>query len=438
MLAAAVVVALISPVHLVDPGGRAALETMIVVAALSSAGLLRANLQQSGEASDALLLCAVIAVALTDFIYRTGPALSPAVMRESQDGFRPGLELVVSFAFAAAAFAPIRTVARPTPSFLKSGLTAAALALALGLLAEWLAGSSAPTHETALVAHRVAVSSQIGAAGILIVAATAFVAHSRRDRPDGFLLGGACVLFAGAALRYIQSPTVATDWVTPNDWLRLGAYALLLQAAYRRYARTRHRTLDAAVSCERERIARDLHDGLAQDLACIATEGQRLETGVGPEHPLMIATRRALDASRGAITDLWASTAPSTEAALRLIADELEHRFDVEIAVRMETSTQRRCDDQLTSADREHVVRIVREAIVNAVLHGIARHVDVEVLNRGEELLVRVSDDGHGIGDALCQGFGWRTMRARADSLGGELSAHRRADGGTALELIVP
>src|SRR5205085_3223532 len=106
-----------------------------------------------------------------------------------------------------------------------------------------------------------------------------------------------------------------------------------------RYAEGRRREAYAAISSERERIARDLHDGLAQDLACIAAQGQRLDSKLGPEHPLMIATRHALAASRGAIADLWASTAPNTEAALRLIADELERRFDLQVQVRIESDT---------------------------------------------------------------------------------------------------
>jgi signal transduction histidine kinase len=51
---------------------------------------------------------------------------------------------------------------------------------------------------------------------------------------------------------------------------------------------------------------------------------------------------------------------------------------------------------------------------------------------------MRISDDGRGIGDAQRPGFGLRTMQARAAALGGELITGRAADGGTALELLVP
>ncbi|MGZ6652150.1 MAG: histidine kinase, partial [Solirubrobacteraceae bacterium] len=85
---------------------------------------------------------------------------------------------------------------------------------------------------------------------------------------------------------------------------------------------------------ERQRIARDLHDGLAQDLATIALRTQRLQNGSDrPDDVLMLAARRALAISRGTIVDLSASDAPTTEAALRQVADELAARFTVLVDV---------------------------------------------------------------------------------------------------------
>ena len=85
-----------------------------------------------------------------------------------------------------------------------------------------------------------------------------------------------------------------------------------------------------ALNEERTRLARDLHDGLAQDLAFIALYAQGLEPDLGSEHPLVIAARRALDASRGLIADLAARSAPTTGAALALVANELGRRFGVQ------------------------------------------------------------------------------------------------------------
>jgi two-component system sensor histidine kinase UhpB len=107
------------------------------------------------------------------------------------------------------------------------------------------------------------------------------------------------------------------------------------------------------------------------------------------------------------------------------------------VNVRVETDTALSPDDELEAARREDLIRIAREAIVNAAMHGTARHVDVVLLRGPGTLLMRVSDDGRGINDAHQTGFGLRSMRARATSLGGQLSAHPREGGGTDLELLV-
>ena len=268
-----------------------------------------------------------------------------------------------------------------------------------------------------------------------MVAGLAFVRGHRHARLEDRLLAGASFLLAGAVFQYLAMPVVATDWVTPRDGLRLAAYLLVVASAFTRYMRTRDDQARAALTSERERIARDLHDGLAQDLACIATQSQRLGVRLGPNHPLLLATRHALAASRGAITDLWASAAPSTEAALRLIADDLEHRYNLQVRVRVEPENGLSGERDLEPLTREHVIRIAREAIVNAAVHGMARRVDVVLQRRERDLLLRVSDDGRGIGDSGHNGFGLRTMHARAAALGGSLTAHRRVDGGTELEL---
>jgi signal transduction histidine kinase len=95
-------------------------------------------------------------------------------------------------------------------------------------------------------------------------------------------------------------------------------------------------------------------------------------------------------------------------------------------------------DTDLEPSRRENVIRIAREAIVNAALHGMARNVEIVVVTKGRGLLMRISDDGRGISDAQRDGFGLSTMRDRAATLGGELSTRRIAHGGTALELLVP
>jgi signal transduction histidine kinase len=193
--------------------------------------------------------------------------------------------------------------------------------------------------------------------------------------------------------------------------------------------------LEGALNEERTRLARNLHDGLAQDLAFIAVCAQGLEPDLGSQHPLVTAARRALDASRGLMADLAARSAPTTGAALALVADELGERFDVRVEVSV-TALAGRAD--LGPPEREEIVMIAREAIVNAITHGRARRVDVTLDLESERPLLLVRDDGGGIASSTPQGgFGLPTMRARAESLGGRLVMRQAAGGGTELEVSV-
>ncbi len=195
--------------------------------------------------------------------------------------------------------------------------------------------------------------------------------------------------------------------------------------------------LARALNDERERLARDLHDGLAQDLAFIAISAQGLEPDLGPQHPLVIAARRALDASRGLIADLTARSAPTTAAALSVVADELAGRFGVQVEVSA-TALAGRAD--LDPCDREEIVRIAREAIVNAITHGHAHRIDVTLDLEGKRPLLLVTDDGAGVSSGTPRGgSGLPTMHARAESLGGRLIMRRGAGGGTELAVrVVP
>ena len=208
---------------------------------------------------------------------------------------------------------------------------------------------------------------------------------------------------------------------------------MLLAAALRQEAAIRRAIAHAAAIEERRRIARDLHDGLAQDLAFIAAHGNRIANEAGEDHPLVIAARRALAVSRGAIADLSASEAPSTRAALRQVADELAFRFGIDVEVEAD-------DASLSPAARENVIRIVREAIVNAA-KGQAENVAVSLTRSQNRYVLRVLDNGTGIGSGEIKaraGFGLRSMRERAASLGGALTARSPLGGGTELEVVFP
>ena len=442
--ALAAVLGPLDPVHVVNGGARATLEATLCLSALLSAALLVAHYGQTRRLMDLLLLSAVLAVLAADFVSRSGPALAGDVSLEPFGGAALVWDLIAAMLLAAAAFAPVKVVRglpRGTVALAVVGCLATVILGGLLLDVDGPSGTAEVVERGGIAVaahHPVAAAVTIITTFLLVVAGLAFVRGHRHARLEDRLLAGAAFLLAGAVFQYLAMPVVTTDWVTPRDGLRLAAYLLVVASAFTRYMRTRDDQARAALTSERERIARDLHDGLAQDLACIAAQSQRLDLKLGPDHPLIVAARHALAASRGAITDLCASTASSTEAALRLVASELEHRYGLQVRVRIESGAGLDGNREVEPSYREDLVRIAREAIVNAAVHGRARHVEVVLRRQEHDLLLRVTDDGRGISDRMQLGFGLRTMQARAASLGGRLSTHQRDEGGTELELQVP
>jgi signal transduction histidine kinase len=417
---------LLRPVHGVDAAARAALETAIAAFAILTARFLMESFDRSRQLRELLLLVGVLALAVADVGAWAGSALAAARSLESDGPVRLGCEMIGALAFAAAALMPPTVIAER-----RRGVAKVIVVLGFGVavvgtvLAQVVAAHGDAAHGDASAAnagtastagHPVVIGIHVASAAILAVAALAFVAGSWRAESGSLLLAGASLLLAAAGLQFLAIPTIASDWVTPRDGVSLAAYAFLLGSAYLGYARLRRREADTAIRAERERIARDLHDGMAQDLACIAAQAQRLDCRLGPEHPLVLANRNALAELRGMITDLTASTAPTCEVALRLIAHELGQRFGVQVNVRIEADLALSLDNRLELAQRDDLIRVAREAIVNAAAHGSARHIDVALLGRAGTLVVRVSGDGHRIPNGRPAGRWLRSKRARGVS----------------------
>jgi signal transduction histidine kinase len=428
--AAAVAFSLRWPDHVVDAGARAGIETLIAMSALLTSVLLLLQYRRHRHMSDLLLLSALAAIALTDFVFSALPDLLG--MSDVPFAFDARLvsQMLVPIAFTAAAFAHRQRIVSERPWRVVLIGAACVGAIALAEVVDLIAGRGT-------VGSTATRWVNVGSAAVFVLAGIAFAWRSRPASIRVCLLAAASFLLAAVRLQSVAIPAVAANWVTLREPLRLAAYGLVLTAVAREYAQMRRADERAAVSAERERIARDLHDGLAQDLAVIAVHAQQLESGLGAGHPLTVAARRAIAASRETIVDLSASTAPSTFAALRQVAEELTARYDIDITVREDLDSASGAAD-LGSRAREQIVRIAREAIVNAARHGLARHVEVVLQSRGARWLLKVSDDGSGIEPSALNstaGFGLRTMRARAEVLGGQLIARRRVSGGTDLEV---
>jgi signal transduction histidine kinase len=214
------------------------------------------------------------------------------------------------------------------------------------------------------------------------------------------------------------------------------AFGLLVAAGIIRELTARERIAVAAANAERRRVARDLHDGLAQDLALIVAHGSTIADELGDDHPVTTAARRALARSRDAITELSDPAQSTTQEALAAVAHELSDQFQIDVVVQGDVHSEP------PPYARENLARIAREAIANAARHGGAENVIVSLAETEDGTVLRIRDDGCGIGGAdsasVSEGFGVRSMRERAAAVGGQLNVRRLKTRGTDVEVVVP
>lgn len=212
----------------------------------------------------------------------------------------------------------------------------------------------------------------------------------------------------------------------------------------------RTRRLEEEVRCieerEQQRIGRELHDGLCQDLAGIAalsttlsrrlkatasvTEAASAEEIAGLLHE---AIGEARDLARG--LNPGGGVEASLPDALRRLALNIQRRFEVACTVESPEDFP-----ALAEWQKVHLLRIAQEAVRNAVDHGKAKMIEIRLACRGAEGSLVIRDHGAGLGtDAPGrEGMGKRTMRERARLLGGTLDIRGHKTTGTIVTCTFP
>ena len=416
---------------------RATIGTTLVLSGLTSAWFIWVRSTRTRQVSDLLLLVAVLTLTSAQFVFFAAPAIADSHSPDRDAAIPLIAHLEAAGMFAAAALARRRLVStrRQATALLATPILGAA-AVAVGALLIY--GESAwygPDAHPGLTTTAQAVALTVPGAFLMLVAAIGFVRRSLRQRDMSIgLLGAAAILLAAAWSHSLLVSRVTANSVSGHDCLCVAASGLILLVAFSSHTQLKRAQADEATAAERRRLVCELHDGMAQDLAFIATYAEHLVQDFGPEHPLTVAARRALAASRGVIVDLSASDARNAASALRTVADELSTRHGVRITVEAD-------GEALTTRIREAVVGIAREAIVNAIQHGQAQHISVSLETRNDTLTLRISDDGRGLRKGISvdqnRGFGIRAMRERAAAIGGDLIVDERNDGGVTVEAVV-
>jgi signal transduction histidine kinase len=196
---------------------------------------------------------------------------------------------------------------------------------------------------------------------------------------------------------------------------------------------------------EQQRIGRDLHDDLGQQLAGLSIMSAMLSRS--------LSAREAPEAPEATkISDLLKKTVAMTRSlarGLHPVAAEPDGLMSAlhDLAARMTTLFSIICQFDCTgevqvndNTAATHLYRIAQEAVSNGVKHGQAKHVRIGLSADAEALTLTVKDDGIGIGtlDPQRQGMGLRIMHYRAGMIGARLTIEKQPGGGTRLTCILP
>ncbi len=198
---------------------------------------------------------------------------------------------------------------------------------------------------------------------------------------------------------------------------------------------------EAGVVEERQRLAAEIHDTLAQGFTSIAMQAEAALAGPvssAEADRLQLIARTARDnlaEARALVTAF--SPAPLEEAtlaeAVRRVAGRFQEETGVEVAVRVE--------GVLDGLPRDHevvVLRAVQEAFANVRKHAEARRVDLLLKVAEGALTLEIRDDGIGFARPRGSGFGIAVMTSRVHEVGGDVDLESTPGEGTRLRIAIP
>lgn len=209
------------------------------------------------------------------------------------------------------------------------------------------------------------------------------------------------------------------------------------------FAKSAHK---AAVMEERQRLARDLHDSVSQQLFALTmlSEAALKQIDTNPElakEQLFEVTSAGVIAQsemRALLLHLrpvYLSGEPLTKGVRQLIGD-LQQKCPINFDIQMDEELE------LTDTTEEHVFRIIQESLANILRHSHATKVTLNIFRKNDELFVHVSDNGQGfnIDKHIKQktSYGLKTMQERSEELGGTFNIRSKENEGTYIDIRIP
>lgn len=191
---------------------------------------------------------------------------------------------------------------------------------------------------------------------------------------------------------------------------------------------------------ERRRLAREIHDGIAQEIASLGYVVDELvaEEADDAQRQRISALRselsRIVSELRLSIFDLRSDVQPHTGlgAALSSYVRQVGASSGLTVHLVLDEST-----DRLGVETETELLRIAQEAITNARKHSHARNLWVTCRVNPPDAYMRIADDGRGLGSPRIDSYGLDIMRERAQRLGVALRVRERNGGGTVIEIAL-
>jgi signal transduction histidine kinase len=419
-------------------------ETAAALVLILIGALLFGRFRRSGRLLDLLAFAGVILLAGKTLAFSVLTAILAETSGGSTTWRTTGAGMLGAALLAAAAIAPERVLKdrrRALVIAVNGCVAALGSLLVIAAIFELPAAFTDPPETgadlTLLSQDSALLVADVVSMVLFLAAGAAFAARAERERDEFVLWLGIGSTIAGIAyLNYVLFPSTFTDLLYAGDIFRIAAVVAWAIGTVRVISSYQAAYAEAAVLDERRRVARDLHDGVAQELAFIASQMHWLnKQGPDEESKEQIAesVQRALDESRGAISALNRPINEPLDVALANTAEEIAGRLGARLDLDL--------DDGVTvpPAWQEALPRILREAVANAVRHGRARTVKVH-LRDADGIWLRVTDDGRGFDPSNPpeNGYGLIGMKERTESLGGEFRLSSEPGRGTSIEVALP
>lgn len=194
-----------------------------------------------------------------------------------------------------------------------------------------------------------------------------------------------------------------------------------------------------AVQRERDRMARELHDGIASELAgAISLFKVYLERSKDQDETLINIfeiLERSLKRVRESLADLRPATVGpgGVVADLRRVAEEFARLYGIRVEL-----SRNGTEELLAPHHRDVVAQVVREALTNVRRHSGSSICRVKLGFAARPFLIEVSDEGKGFGADVAGGYGLMGMRERAAGIGGRLEVVSTEGRGTTVFLFGP